>query len=68
MDAATEYATQRGLRLVLDVMLEDTAAMKSYERLGWRRIGTAEHDNGHGQTLHALRYVSPPPGDHAAGS
>ncbi|NMI00863.1 GNAT family N-acetyltransferase [Pseudonocardia acidicola] len=61
MAAATEYAQQHGLRLVLDVMTKDHTAITLYERLGWQRIGTADHDNGKGQTVPAYCYVSPHP-------
>ena len=30
-----------------------------YERLGWRRIGTTKHDDGHGNAIDAYCYVSP---------
>lgn len=42
-----------------DVMVKDAAAIDLYERLGWRRIGTAEHDNGQGANYPAYLYVSP---------
>jgi len=29
---------------VLDVMTKDVAAIALYERLGWRRIGTTQHE------------------------
>jgi GNAT superfamily N-acetyltransferase len=59
MTAAQEYARNNGLRLVLDVMTKDTAAINLYERLGWRRIGTTDHDNGRGETIPAYCYVGP---------
>jgi GNAT superfamily N-acetyltransferase len=61
---AAEYASAEGLRLVLDVMAKDATAIALYERLGWTRIGTAEHDNGHGATFPAYLYVSPAPAAH----
>ena len=57
--AATDYAHQHGLRLVLDVMTKDSAAVRLYERLGWQRIGTTQHDDGHGNSIDAYCYVSP---------
>ena len=57
--AAQDYAHEHDLRLVLDVMTKDAAAIKLYERLGWRRIGQTEHDNGHGTTVPAYCYVAP---------
>lgn len=59
MRAAQDYAREHDLRLVLDVMTKDAAAIKLYERLGWRRIGQTEHDNGHGTTVPAYCYVAP---------
>lgn len=58
--AATEWAHRLRLRLVLDVMAKDQAAIRLYERIGWHRIGTTSHDSGHGEVL-ALCYLSPPP-------
>lgn len=49
--AATNYAQGEGLILVGDVMSKDTAAIRLYERLGCRFIGTAVHrHSGHGET------------------
>jgi ribosomal protein S18 acetylase RimI-like enzyme len=56
---ATDYAHEHGLRLVLDVMTKDAAAIRLYERLGWQRIGTTQHDDGHAHTIDAYCYVSP---------
>ena len=61
MNAAQTYATTNGLRLVLDVMAKDAAAIKLYERLGWRRIGMTDHDDGHGDAVPAYCYTSPWP-------
>ncbi|WP_197320592.1 GNAT family N-acetyltransferase [Saccharomonospora sp. NB11] len=58
--AVMEHAASEGLRLVLDVMEKDQAAIRLYERLGWRRIGVTEHDSGHG-LVPAYCYVSPAP-------
>ena len=58
--ATSAYADEQGLRLVLDVMEKDTAAIRLYERLGWRRIGTTSHDAGRGEDVPAYCYVSPP--------
>ena len=58
--AAMDHAASAGLRLVLDAMEKDQAAIRLYERLGWRRIGTTDHDSGHG-LVPAYCYVSPAP-------
>lgn len=57
---AMNHATTHGLRLVLDAMEKDQAAIRLYERLGWHRIGTTDHDSGHG-LVSAYCYVSPTP-------
>jgi len=59
MQAATTYAHERDLRLVPEVMAKDVTAMRLYERLGWRRIGTTEHAYGDGRQIDAVCYVSP---------
>lgn len=56
---AMEYAREKSLRLVLDVMLKDEAAIRLYERLGWRLIGEAAHHHGAGQSTPAACYVWP---------
>ncbi len=59
--AAVEYAQSKGMRLVLDVMAKDVAAVRLYTRLGWTELGTAVHTFGEeGQTVDALCFVSPP--------
>ncbi|MFD4725097.1 GNAT family N-acetyltransferase [Streptomyces seoulensis] len=59
MKAAMHYARTRGLRLVLDVMTKDVAAIRLYERLGWLKIGEAAHHYGDGQQINALCFASP---------
>ncbi|MER5921038.1 GNAT family N-acetyltransferase [Streptomyces mirabilis] len=59
MKAAMEYAQSQDLRLVLDVMTKDTAAIRLYERLGWVKIGEAIHRYGDDRTIDAVCYVAP---------
>ncbi|WP_314416535.1 GNAT family N-acetyltransferase [Streptomyces kroppenstedtii] len=59
MQAAMSYGRERGLRLVLDVMTKDTAAMRLYERLGWREIGRTSHHYGAGESIDAVCYAAP---------
>ncbi|MFF8604673.1 GNAT family N-acetyltransferase [Streptomyces sp. NPDC015346] len=59
MRAAMEYAQDRGIRLVLDVMTKDTAAIRLYERLGWFKIGEASHSYGEGQQIEAICFAAP---------
>ncbi|MFS8199463.1 N-acetyltransferase family protein [Streptomyces sp. CWNU-52B] len=57
--AAMDYGLSTGRRLVLDVMVKDTAAIRLYERLGWLRTGRATHHYGAGRSSEALCYVAP---------
>ncbi|WP_405506911.1 GNAT family N-acetyltransferase [Streptomyces cyaneofuscatus] len=59
MRAAMDYAEENDLRLVLDVMDKDEAAIRLYERLGWQFIGGATHQFGDGQQIPAKCYVWP---------
>lgn len=55
----TEWAAGNGYDLVGDVMEKDQAALRIYERIGWRQIGTAMHDSGHGTEVPALLFAHP---------
>lgn len=44
---------------VLDVMTKDAAAIRLYERLGWRRLGSTQHDDGKGRLVPAACSVGP---------
>lgn len=57
--AVMGFASERGIRLVLDVMLKDAAAIRLYERLGWSRIGLADHHYGGSEVVPAACYVWP---------
>jgi GNAT superfamily N-acetyltransferase len=59
MEAAMGYARAHDLRLVLDVMAKDAAAIRLYERLGWRKIGESTHHFGAGESIPAICYVAP---------
>jgi ribosomal protein S18 acetylase RimI-like enzyme len=56
---AMDYGLRYNRRLVLDVMVKDTAAMRLYERLGWLRTGRTAHPYGSGQHIDAICYVAP---------
>lgn len=56
--AVTDEAV-RGKTLVLDVMEKDQDAIRLYERLGLKRIGTATHAYGEGKSVTAICYVVP---------
>jgi ribosomal protein S18 acetylase RimI-like enzyme len=57
---AMSFAEARSLRLVLDVMAKDTAAVRLYERLGWYHIGEVPHPYAGGRRATAHCYVWPP--------
>jgi len=59
MMAAYTYAAEHNLTLVFDVMLKDREAIRLYESLGCRRLGTIEHQHGDGKTEPAAVYVVP---------
>lgn len=44
---------------MLDVMFKDAAAIRLYERTGRQRLGSTQHDDGHGHSIEAYCYVSP---------
>lgn len=45
--------------MVGDVMAKDRRAIRLYDKLGWERIGSTEHADGHGNNIHAYCYVAP---------
>jgi ribosomal protein S18 acetylase RimI-like enzyme len=59
MRTATAWAQERGIRLVLDVMTKDAAAIRLYQRLGWTKIGEASHSFGDNQRADAICFVAP---------
>jgi GNAT superfamily N-acetyltransferase len=59
MNAALQYAASHSLAAVLDVMEKDDAAIRLYEKSGWRPIGEARHTFGNGESIRALCYVAP---------
>ncbi|MBY8886825.1 GNAT family N-acetyltransferase [Streptomyces sp. PTM05] len=61
VEEAMRYARANELRLVLDVMTKDAAAIRLYERLGWNRIGETTHHFGDGEAIQAICFVSPQP-------
>ncbi|WP_343244709.1 GNAT family N-acetyltransferase [Streptomyces sp. SID11385] len=57
--AAEAFARERGRGLELEVLGKDRAAMRLYERLGWRRGGDLVHEFGDGERAMGARYVAP---------
>jgi ribosomal protein S18 acetylase RimI-like enzyme len=58
-DVAMEHARRLGKRAVLDVMAKDVAAIRTYENLGWERLGPIRHSYGEAEIEPAFAYVSP---------
>ncbi|EGG49614.1 putative acetyltransferase [Streptomyces griseoaurantiacus M045] len=44
---------------MLDVMAKDAAAIRLYERLGWRQIGETLHHFGDSRAIPAMCFVAP---------
>ncbi|WP_435974984.1 GNAT family N-acetyltransferase [Streptomyces sp. Qhu_M48] len=59
MRAATAWAQEHGIRLVLDVMTKDASAIRLYQRLGWVKIGEATHSFGDDQRIDAVCFAAP---------
>ncbi|MCX5398167.1 N-acetyltransferase [Streptomyces sp. NBC_00102] len=59
VNTAVTFARAQQLRLVLDVMAKDVAAIRLYERLGWHKIGETIHHFGASETIPAVCYVAP---------
>lgn len=56
---ATKAAHDAGRRAVLDVMNKDTAAIHTYESLGWTHFADIEHQHSGGQEESGRAYLSP---------
>lgn len=59
MLTAGAYALQHGRPVAFDVMIKDARAIKLYESLGCKRLGTIEHRHSDGMTEPAAVYVAP---------
>jgi GNAT superfamily N-acetyltransferase len=59
MLAAHNYATDHDRLMVFDVMQKDRTAIRLYEIMGCKQIGTIEHDAGDGSSHPAVVYVAP---------
>lgn len=59
LETAEQQARSAKLRLVLDVMAKDVAAINLYERNGWQVLGSFIHEYGHGLSREALALVGP---------
>lgn len=58
---AMDDAAHHKMRLVLDVMNKDTAAIRLYENLKWQYIGESTHHYGDGLKAEARCYLAPSP-------
>lgn len=56
-NAARDWARQRGLVVVFDVMSHHERAIRMYERLGWKKIASSTHDGGVGKIYDCYIYV-----------
>lgn len=56
---ASSHSESIGRRAVLDVMLKDVAAIRTYESLGWTSLGDFAHPIDHTQSEPARAYASP---------
>ncbi len=61
VQTVTDEASAAGRRLVLDVMTKDQSAIRLYERLGWRYLGSTCHEVDGDECVPAYCYVSPEP-------
>ncbi len=59
MDRAHAYATEHGLRLVLEAAEHNLAAMAFYRRRGWREVGGATITLSDGSPLPVRLFVAP---------
>lgn len=59
MAAAQNFASTHGLAMAFDVMLKDHDAIRLYEALGCKRIGTIDHRHSDGRIEPAAVYVGP---------
>ena len=59
MEIATTDTARCGLRVALDVMAKDTLDIVLYDKLNMQRIGATEHNDGHGNLVPALCYITP---------
>lgn len=59
VEAAVEWSRENGLRLVLEVLVKDQAAMRLYERLGWIQIRRTQFHFGDNQQMQSFYYVAP---------
>lgn len=55
---AMSYGERHGIQLVLDVVEKDRAAIRLYEKMGWKRIGEASHAYGSGSSIKAFLYAA----------
>lgn len=59
MAAASAYAGEHGRPLILEVLAHNTSAVALYDRLGWRRVETAEYALPDGRVFPVYRYAEP---------
>ena len=65
LDAATAEAWKLGRRPILDVVTTLSAALRLYEKAGWRRIGTVQFQVPGGRSVPEHVFVGPVPSGEA---
>ena len=63
VETAVKWNAERGIRLLLAVMVNSAAAIKLYDRLGWTRYGVSNPVLPDGQVAEALCFAGPAPVD-----
>jgi ribosomal protein S18 acetylase RimI-like enzyme len=58
-ETATHHARALGRQVVLDVMVKDQAAIRTYRALGWQFLGDIQHEHGGGKVETAQAYAAP---------
>lgn len=61
VEIAVRWNAERGIRLLLAVMVSSTAAIRLYDRLGWMRYGVSHPVLPDGEVAEAICFAGPAP-------
>jgi len=61
VEVAVRWNAERGIRLLLAVMVNSAAAIRLYERLGWMRYGVSHPVLPDGEVAEAICFAGPAP-------